>query len=243
MRPIDLREFKSIFVLTGAGISAGSGLRTFRGPNGLWDEMDAERMSTLEGLREDPRAVWNFYGGLRDVAAKAQPNAAHVHLAKAETALAPSTRLQVVTQNVDGLHQRAGSRNVLELHGNAFRSRCMDDHCAGRRTIDDSASHDEQLPACSVCGGVMRPDVTFFGEPVSLHAGWTAKRVLRDCDLFLAIGTSGTVSPAAEFVRGADYAGAKTVFINLEPMPQPNGYFHAEVLGRAEEVLPQLLRF
>jgi NAD-dependent deacetylase len=159
-----------------------------------------------------------------------------------EACVAPGARFTLVTQNIDGLHQRAGSRSVLELHGNGLFSRCMDDRCAGRRPVRDDGAHQAELPRCTVCGGVMRPDVVFFGEQVCVHAAWAAKRALRDCDLFLAIGTSGTVSPAATFVRGAHYAGARTYFVNLESLPEPNPYFHECVIGRAEETLPDLVR-
>lgn len=241
MRPISLADFRNIVVLTGAGVSAASGLRTFRGPNGLWNDLEVERVSSVEAMRSDPRAVWDFYGAMREMALQAQPNPAHEFLARMEASVAPGTSFTLVTQNIDGLHQRAGSRSVLELHGNGFLSRCMDDNCAGRRPVRDEASHRDELPRCTVCGGLMRPDVVFFGEQVSVHAAWTTKRMLRDCDLFLAIGTSGTVSPAADFVRGAHYAGARTYFVNLESLPEPNPYFQESVIGRAEELLPQLV--
>lgn len=242
MRPISLADFRNIVVLTGAGISAASGLRTFRGPNGLWNDLDVERVSSVDALRSDPRAVWDFYGAMRELALQAQPNPAHEFLARMEASVATGASFTLVTQNIDGLHQRAGSKNVLELHGNGFLSRCMNDTCAGRRPVRDEASHRDELPQCTVCGGLMRPDVVFFGEQVSVHAAWTTKRKLRDCDLFLAIGTSGTVSPAADLVRGAHYAGARTYFVNLESLPEPNPYFHESVIGRAEELLPQLVR-
>lgn len=241
MRLISLSDYRNIVILTGAGISAASGLRTFRGPDGLWNDLDVERVSSVEALKSSPRAVWDIYGVMREAALAAKPNPAHEFLARMEASVAPGASFTLVTQNIDGLHQRAGSRNVLELHGNGFMSRCMEDSCAGRRSVRDEASHRDELPRCAVCGGLMRPDVVFFGEQVSVHAAWTAKRALRDCDLFLAVGTSGTVSPAADFVRGAHYAGAKTYFVNLESLPEPNPYFHESVIGRAEEVLPRLI--
>lgn len=236
---IDLTRFRQIVVLTGAGISAASGLRTYRGKDGLWNEMNPESFSTLDGLAADPLRVWRFYSDVREAVLQAQPNAAHLALARAHEHLAPGASLTVVTQNVDSLHTRAGSPDVIELHGNALWTQCSNPTCSLAPYRDEQA-HREAVPLCPVCGSHLRPHVTFFGEALPVEAAWRSKRLLRDCDLFLAIGTSGTVTPAADFVRNADYAGARTVYVNLEPLGGQNRYFRETVLGPAEAVLPEL---
>lgn len=145
-----------------------------------------------------------------------------------------------MTQNVDGLHQQAGSKNVVELHGNLLHSRCSKPACdlAG---CPDAAGHLDAVPLCPQCGRPLRPDVVLLGEDIPALPSWTVKRALRDSNLFIAVGTSGLVTPAANGVRGTAYAGACTVLINLEPMNQPNPASQEHYLGRAEELLPRLL--
>lgn len=170
----------------------------------------------------------------------AKPNAAHRVLANWEEELDPHQEFLLVTQNVDALHQRAGSKNVVELHGNVMVTRCSNSSCRLKPYRDEQA-HLESVPKCPVCGSVLRPDVVLFGEEIPALSSWTAKRALRECDLFIAVGTSGLVTPAANYVRGAEYAGARTVLVNLEPMARPNPAFKEQYLGPAEEVLPALL--
>jgi NAD-dependent deacetylase len=143
-----------------------------------------------------------------------------------------------VTQNIDGLHRRAGSRNVVELHGALDRIRCAGPDCAAPPIAADDG---DECPQCTRCGAPMRFDVVLFDEQIPVDAEWHSKRALRDCDLFLAVGTSGTVTPAANFVRSARYAGARTILVNLEPMSPANPEFTDEILGRAEQVLPALI--
>lgn len=151
-----------------------------------------------------------------------------------------SRQFLLVTQNVDSLHQRAGSRNVVELHGNIGYTRCTNDTCK-LEPFEDRAAHADAVPTCSLCGSVLRPHAVLFGEAIPPLAGWQAKRALRDCDLFIAIGTSGLVSPAADYARWAEYAGARTVLVNLEAMKIPNPAFKEVHLGKAEDILPGLL--
>ncbi len=235
MATIDWARYHSIVVLTGAGISVASGLRPYRGPGGLWSEIDVDRVVTAAALARDPRQVWAFFAEARRQVLAASPNPAHVALARLERRLAPGQAMVVVTQNIDGLHQRAGSREVVELHGSARRWRCT--RCEAR----GEGEAPEACPACPTCGAWMRPDVVLFDEYVAAEAEWRTKRALRDCDLFVAVGTSGTVTPAANFVRSARYAGARTVLVNLEAMAPRDPEFDEEVLGRAEEVLPALV--
>jgi NAD-dependent deacetylase len=238
---IDLSNYKNIVILTGAGVSVASGLKTFRGAGGLWNDEEVYELSYVETLQEDPHAVWKFWVTMRNVIQKNQPNPAHLALAQAELQLRPDQNFLLITQNVDGFHIQAGSKNVAELHGNVLRTRCSNPKCTLQPYLDTEAVP-EELPHCPICGAYLRVDIVLFGEQIPVDAIWRVKKALRDCDLFLAIGTSGTVEPAASFVRGAEYAGARTVYINMEPMEPPNSYFKESILGKAEEILPTLIK-
>ncbi len=232
-------EYRQIVILTGAGISVASGLRPYRGPGGLWEEEEVARYADAETLRERPEEVWRFFARARAAVLAAAPNPAHLALARLERSLPSGTALTLITQNIDGLHQRAGSQRVVELHGRLARTRCTREGCSLAPYADEST--EERCPPCPRCAAPLRPDVTLFGELLPVDAEVASRRALRDCDLFLAIGTSGTVSPASSFVRSAAYAGARTILVNLEPMDPPNPAFQEERLGRAEEVLPRLV--
>jgi NAD-dependent deacetylase len=237
-RPINTADYARIVVLTGAGVSVASGLPTFRGPGGVWQD-DVSWLSDAANLPDSLPSLWKFYGGRRGEVLAAQPNAAHFAIAKLQQQRQDMNTITLATQNVDGLHQRAGSRDVLELHGSIFRSRCTNSECSLLPFADEEVP--EGIPLCPVCRSVLRPDIVLFGEPLPIDEQWRAKRALRDCDLFIAVGTSGTVSPASNFVRSAAYAGARTILINLTPMEPRHPDFHEEYLGRAEELLPALL--
>ncbi len=239
-RTLGLERYRRVVVLTGAGISAGSGLPTFRGPDGLWERAGGPgpRGLTALDLANDPEGVWQFCRELRAAASAAEPNLAHLALARAEEIVAPEGSITVITQNVDGLHQRAGSRNVIELHGSLFRLRCSSRTCESRPLYEPSP-HDA-LPHCDLCGAHLRTDIVLFDEEIPGAAEWHAKRALRECDLFVAIGTSGTVSPASSFVRAAEFARARTVLVNLTPMVPRHPGYDEEILGRAEELVPAL---
>jgi len=228
-------RYRHVVVLTGAGVSAASGLPTYRGAGGLWTEGDTARASEAATLAAEPERVIRFFTGWRPQVLAAEPNPAHHALAAAERRRGAGTTFTVITQNIDRLHQRAGSRDVIELHGSLFRSRCT---ACDAVPIDDDRGAIDPLPRCG-CGALLRPDVTLFGEPVPARPEHDAKRALRDCDLFVAIGTSGLVWPAAGFVRGAAYAGARCVYVNTEPLGDATG-FHQAYLGRAEELVPVL---
>lgn len=216
----------------------GSGLPTYRGKGGLWVSANVDQFATAAAIQADPAGVWAFFAPIRQQIGAARPNAAHFALAHAEAALTSEQRLVILTQNVDGLHTSAGSQNVVELHGTLRRSRCTG--CEYVRD-EDLAASPPSCPACPDCAAALRPDVVLFDEPLSVDAEWESKKALRACDLFLAVGTSGTVSPASNFVRSAEYAGARTVYVNLEPMSPPNPAFQETHLGPAGVVLPQLL--
>lgn len=229
-----------IVVLTGAGVSVPSGLRPYRGPGGLWTEdPELAEQATLSAFERDPLAAWRVVGSRRSMVRDAEPNAAHLALARFEAALPETARFHLITQNVDGLHQRAGSREVIELHGALRRTRCSSATCDLEPYDDDTEPAD--VPPCPRCGAALRPDVVLFEEPIPAEPDWLSKRALRDCEFFLAVGTSGTVSPASNFVRGAKYAGAYALYVNLEPMEDGAGAFDEAIIGPAETVLPDLL--
>jgi NAD-dependent deacetylase len=179
---------RSTVVLTGAGVSADSGIPTFRGEGGLWRNYRAEDLATPEAFARDPLLVWQWYEWRRSIVRNAQPNAAHLAIARLPNCL-------VVTQNVDGLHHRAGSTDVIELHGNLFRARCVREEI--RR---DAVEPFEDLPPHCDCGALLRPDVVWFGELLPAGAFERAARAVRDAELLLVIGTSGVVFPAAGLV-------------------------------------------
>jgi NAD-dependent deacetylase len=235
---LQANTWRHVVILTGAGISVASGLPTYRGPGGLWTRPGVE-VPDAELFARDPSRLWSLFGPMRGDIRAAAPNAAHLALAAWETQRPKGDSFTLLTQNVDGLHSRAGSRNVVELHGSLLRTRCSSEDCT-LSAFEDLAGH-EHAPACGRCGQPLRPDVTLFGEPLPVDAEWAAKRALRECDLFFAIGTSGTVAPAANFVRGAKYAGAWTLLVNLTPMQPRHPDFDVEVLGPAERLLPLLL--
>lgn len=237
---LDCQQYSSVVVLTGAGISAASGLRTYRGPDGVWEEYEVETFGHVDALTNQPQETWRLFGGLRHAVRGAKPNAAHLALARWERSLGPHQQFLLVTQNVDGLHQQAGSQHVVELHGNILFTKCCNPSCS-LKPYRDEQNHAEAVPVCPQCGSALRPDVVLFGEEIPALADWTVKRALRDCDLFIAIGTSGLVTPAANYVRSAAYAGARTLFVNLEPMQDPNPAFQEQYLGPAEQLLPELL--
>lgn len=236
----DFSRYESIVVLTGAGISVASGLAPYRGPGGIWNDHDVERYGHVDCLYSAPEKVWELFGRLRPTVRGATPNAAHTALARFEAALGPHQRFTLITQNIDGLHFKAGSRNVLELHGNLLYTRCTKMNCSYARH-EDHATHARQTPLCPVCLSPLRPDIVLFGEMLPPQLIQRAQAALQECDLFLAVGTSGTVAPAADFVRLAARRGAHTVLLNLEPIEGPQAYFQEEILGRAERLLPALL--
>ena len=233
MQPIRPRAYRQIVVLTGAGVSAPSGLPTYRGPGGLWQDKRAEELASAQSAASRLDEVWSLFGPMRARVLQAEPNPAHLALARFQQR-APSTVL--LTQNVDGLHQRAGSEPVVELHGSLLRSRCTG--CA--EVVRDEVPH-AKAPPCPKCGQPLRPDVTLFEEPLDVDVEWQAKKALRECDLFLAVGTSANVAPASSFVRWADVNGARTILVNLEPLAAPNPAYRETYFGPAEQLLPQLL--
>lgn len=238
---IDLDRYRHVVFLTGAGVSVASGLRPYRGPNGLWKDETLVRLSHIETFAAEPLEVWRHWWAMRGLALAASPNAAHVALARLEAARPAGTTFTLVTQNVDGLHARAGSANALEYHGSGLRTRCSNHRCSLEPFVDARTSGDS-VPACPLCGAPLRPDIVFFGEAIPVRESHGAKRALDECDLFVAVGTSATVYPAATFARSAKYAGARTLCLNLEHVDSAEGDFDEEILGPAEETLPRRFR-
>ena len=238
---IDAAKYRGIVFLTGAGISVASGIRPYRGPDGLWNDAALVRLSDGDYFRKEPLEVWRFWSEARRIAAAAAPNAAHLALARleAQALAAGGRRVTVITQNIDGLHARAGSRDVIEYHGSVTKTRCSNPACDTAPWIDSSLYLDE-VPRCPSCGGMLRPDIVLFHEMIPEANARAAMEALEGCDLFVAIGTSGTVYPANEFVRWASRSGARTVYLNLEGLDDREGFFEEQYLGRAEELVPRV---
>jgi NAD-dependent deacetylase len=200
MLSIDFSHYTNIVFLTGAGVSVASGIRPFRGPGGLWEEFDPAIYADRAAIEKNPLPLWQLMGSLRTQLKTAQPNPAHIKIAELESQLLPQQQFTLITQNIDGLHQRAGSRNVIEVHGSVHWTRCSNLKCGLARFLDDQ-SYQDQVPLCSICHAPLRPDIVLFREPLPVEAEWRSKQSLRTCDLFIAIGTSGVVSPASNFVH------------------------------------------
>jgi NAD-dependent deacetylase len=234
---IDVSGYRGIVVLTGAGISAASGIRTYRGPDGLWNDAKLVRLSEGETFRREPLEVWRFWSESRRICAAAAPNAAHLALASLEGRLRSDQRLTLITQNIDGLHRRAGSSRVVEFHGAIDRTRCSNPSCGLESFLDDELYFDS-YPLCPRCASNLRPDIVLFGEAIPPRNSEAVMSALAGCDLFVAIGTSGTVYPAADFARWAFEGGARTLYLNLESLGDGAEFFREELLGRAEELVP-----
>jgi NAD-dependent deacetylase len=225
-----------LFVLTGAGVSAESGLPTFRGAGGIWRGYPATQIATPEAFHADPLMVWQFYSMRRQKHAEVKANPAHFALAELERQL--GERFFLCTQNVDSLHEQAGSQRVLHMHGRVMMTRCSRELCPSEPFVDTEA-HETELPICQDCGAVLRPHVCWFGE-VPYHMD----RIFAELDrstLLMTVGSSGVVEPAASFVRLARRNGARTIYVGPEE-PANNGYFDEVVLARAGEALPQMVK-
>lgn len=230
-----LRHAQSVAVLTGSGISAESGVPTFRGAQtGLWARYDPIDLATPEAFARDPRLVWEWYAWRRGLVEGAAPNSGHDALAELERHV---PEFVLITQNVDGLHRRAGSQRIIELHGNIMRSKCSLEAVILEPGEDDA----DVPPSCPRCGASLRPDVVWFGEMLPQEALEEAFESAQNCDLFFSIGTSSLVQPAASLPFEALRSAVAVVEINLDETPLSR---HAEyaLRGRAGEVLPALVR-
>jgi len=230
-----LKACKHVCLLTGSGISAESGVPTFReAQTGLWARFDPHELATPDAFSRDPELIWRWYNWRRDLVAQVAPNAAHYALASLAT-LVP--QLSLITQNVDGLHQRAGSQNVIEFHGNLFDDRCDNEDCGV--TLADVAPA-EGVPRCPECGGPLRPGVVWFGESIPTAALERSAAAVAACDVFISIGTSALVWPAAGLAEEAQHRGAKVIEINIEATPTAE-LCDFTLRGKAGVVLPELI--
>ena len=233
----ELREIisnsKRVTVLTGAGISAESGVPTFRGADGIWQNRRATDLATPEAFAEDPELVWEFYNWRRNLLSKVSFNNGHKALVTMENHVDDFT---LITQNVDGLHRQAGTRHLLEIHGNLWEVRCTK---CGLLTMDRSQNMGP-LPRCAQCDGLLRPNVVWFGESLDPDILGKAFEAARTCDVMLIVGTSGIVQPAASLSFHAKQEGAAVAEINLEKTPQ-SGQMDFVFTGKSGEILPVLV--
>jgi NAD-dependent deacetylase len=228
-----LRKAERVTVLTGAGISAESGVPTFRGADGLWENYNVMDLATPEAFANDPELVWRFYNWRRSLISRLTFNAAHKTLADLETRI---PRFTLITQNVDGLHAKAGSRNILEIHGNLWKVRCTG--CS--MMVQDDSPNMGHLPRCSRCGGLLRPHVVWFGESLDPEILRQSVEASRSCQVMITIGTSAVVQPAASLAMEAKRSGALTAEINLERTGHSD-FMDLVLLGKAGERVPSLL--
>lgn len=230
-----VRAARAVTVMTGAGVSAASGVPTFRGPEGLWRTFRPEDLATPAAFARDPALVWEWYSWRRLRVASCRPNAAHEVLARWSQDAARQVR--VITQNVDDLHLRAGTRDLIRLHGSLWEIRCFNGCAAGVRAWRDAdVTAPGALPRCPHCGGLARPAVVWFGESLDVNDVERATQAA-SCDVFLTVGTSAIVYPAAGFARLAQARGAFTAEINLESTPA-SALVDLSILGKAEDLLP-----
>jgi NAD-dependent deacetylase len=228
-----LARARAVTVLTGAGISADSGVPTFRGDGGLWRNFRAEELATPEAFERDPRLVWEWYNWRRELIATKRPNPAHTALAGLERDI---QRFWLITQNVDGLHRAAGSTKLSEIHGNIWKVRCTE--CA--RVDDNREVPIPMLPRCRRCGGLLRPHIVWFGESLAEEDLRCSYDALGSCEVLLIIGTSGIVYPAASFAPVAKSAGAFVAELNLDSTPNSD-IVDIAIQGRAKDLVPALI--
>lgn len=237
--PLRIDDDTRVLVMTGAGVSAESGIPTFRDSNGLWENHRVEDVASPEGFARDPALVWRFYSLRREAAAKCAPNPGHHALAALEKRL--GARFLLATQNVDGLHRRAGNERLVEMHGNLFTTRCA---VCKRPPFADERSYPDGVPGCDRCRGMLRPHIVWFGEmldPDDLERIGDFITAARGHRLvYLVAGTSGLVYPAAGIVEVCKREGAETVLVNLDA-PANVTSFDRVIRGRSGEVLPALL--
>lgn len=233
------RSAKSLVVLTGAGVSAESGVPTFRGAGGIWRSRSATSLATPEAFRENPRLVWEFYAHRREVLAPLSPNPGHYAVAAMEERFA---RFTLITQNIDSLHRAAGTREIVELHGNIWRVRCANPGCgrAARPWENRDVPLSPLPPLCEACGGFLRPHVVWFGEMLDPEQLRRAMAAVNDCDCLLVAGTSAVVQPAASMPMAAARGGAFTLEVNPEPT-EISPWMSEAVAAPSGAALPRLL--
>lgn len=228
-----LSKAANIVVLTGAGISAESGIPTFRGEEGLWQNYRPEELATPDAFWKDPKLVWEWYEWRRNIIKQAKPNPGHYALAELE---AETMNFLLITQNVDGLHQMSGSRNILEMHGNLWQVRCTK---CGHIEENHDVPMAELPPRCVKCGDIGRPNVVWFNEIIPMEVIDKSLKAIEHCDVMLIVGTSGVVEPAASMGLVAKQTGKCVIEINLEQTPS-SGLYDFNLNGKSGEILPLL---
>jgi len=228
-----LRHTKSLLVITGAGISAESGIPTFRGNDGLWQNYRAEELATPWAFERDPVTVWKWYDWRRGIIGKTEPNAGHLAIKRLEE-IFPNFFL--ITQNVDGLHGRTGIKNIVEIHGNLWKVRCTRDN----RTSMLMDIPLKTIPPVCECGNILRPDVVWFGESIPSEALQTSYNVMSLCDTLMVVGTSGVVYPVASFPETVKGNGGFVIEVNLEPTPITQAA-DVSLFGKLGDILPAIV--
>ena len=228
-----LHNSKKLVFFTGAGISAESGIATFRGENGIWNKMKPEELANFDAFMRNPDLVWDWYQHRREIVHNSQPNAGHVTIA----ALEKYYDVTVVTQNIDNLHRRAGSTRIFELHGNIERNFCVD---CGQFYNSPDLEITNTAPKCKKCGGLVRPDVVWFGETLPQDQYSGGEKAAAWCDICFVVGTSAVVFPAAYIPMHAKHGGAYIVEINIEPT-EFSGNADYSIFGKSGEILPMIL--
>lgn len=226
-------EAKNVVFFTGAGISAESGIPTFRGKDGIWNKLKPEELANFDAFLANPNMVWEWYSGRKKIVHESKPNPGHIAIAEAENIF---ENVSVVTQNIDNLHNRAGSSNVYELHGNIERNYCI--NC--KTFYNDVLFEEKKAPKCD-CGGLIRPDVVWFGEFLPEDQFLKSEHASLTADLFFIVGTSGIVYPAASLIYSAKRAGAFLIEINTEKTEATNAADRS-FFGSAGEILPSLIK-
>lgn len=231
----DIVDSQKTIALTGAGISVESGIPDFRSAGGLWSRYDPEEYAHISAFQTNPEKVWQMLQEMMELVLGAEPNPAHIALAELELVGLLSS---VITQNVDGLHQRAGSKEVIEFHGSNQWLVCLE---CGNRQEASSLSFEVIPPRCPECSRILKPDVVFFGEPIPWEAQTRSFEEARTCDVVLVVGTSAVVYPAAGIPTTAKQNGAKVVEINMEPTPLTNRVSDYLIQGAAGQILPKIV--
>ena len=228
-----LKDSKSIVFFTGAGISAESGIPTFRGKDGIWNKLRPEELANFDAFIRNPEIVWEWYNHRKKIIHESKPNAAHISIAEAQNHFDEVT---VVTQNIDNLHRRAGSKRIFELHGNIERNYCI--NC--KKFFNEGLDFSTGVPKCK-CGGLIRPDVVWFGEYLPADQFTGSEKAAANCDLFFVVGTSAVVYPAAGLIHVAENSSAVIVEVNLEETALSH-LANYSFIGKAGEILPEIFK-
>lgn len=228
----NLKKAKSVVFFTGAGISAESGIPTFRGKDGIWNKLKPEELANFDAFMRNPEMVWEWYNHRKKIIHNSQPNAGHLTIAEMQNYFSEVT---VVTQNIDNLHRRAGSKIVYELHGNIERNFCVD--C--KKFVNEELDFSRGIPRCD-CGGLIRPDVVWFGEMLPEQQFSASEKAAMNSNIFFVVGTSAVVYPAAGLIYTAKYSGSVIVEINIEET-ELSSHADYSFFGKAGEILPKIL--